>query len=378
MGVMRQQCEAGGTRTRVLHVLASLGAGGVENWLLHLLRGLDQERFEFHFLLNDGPPGVFEAQARSLGATISRGPEPSAVAPYVRNLRRVLRSDPRYEVVHSHMYAFSGVVLWVAHRAGVPIRVAHSHNTGGDASDGVRRHLMRRLIRRHATAGAGVSEPAMDALYGPAWRDDDRFGVVGMGFDFERFAMPADRNEAKRALGIPPGRSVVGHIGSYTKQKNHPFLLEVFTRLVAAGEDAHLLMLTSPSAAGLRAEVERRGLTDRCVVPETGSDVPRIVAAMDIFLMPSQWEGLGVAAVEAQAGAVPVLASTEVPAEAVVLPELVTRLDLAAGPDLWAAEARRMLAMPRPDLRAAARAAADSRFGLDASVKALERLYRGD
>lgn len=364
---------------RVLHVLAGLGAGGIEAWLMHVLRTADGGRMRFDFLLNDDAARFYDDEAESLGATIVRGPSPHRPRAYLRNLREVLRAGS-YDVVHSHMYTFSGMVLRSAHRAGVPVRIAQSHNTATGANDTrLRRRYeaaMRRLIWRHATAGVGVSEAATTALFGRRWHDDPRFAIMHIGFDFSRFAALPPPEELRAALHIPAGRVVVGHVGSHTEQKNHPWVLDVFARLLEDGVDAHLLLLTSPDRGPLAAEVERRGLADRSLVAETGADVPALMGAMDVFLLPSRWEGLGVVALEAQAAGLPVLASDEVPPEIEVIGGRVTRLPLDEGLAAWADAAQRLLATPRLPAATAAAALEESAFGIEASLRALAQLYR--
>lgn len=363
---------------RVLHVLAGLGAGGVETWLMNLLRAMDRTRFQFDFLLNDGAARFYDGEAQRRGAVVHRGPAPQRPVAYARHLRSVLAGGG-YSVVHSHLYTYSGLVLWVADRAGVPVRIAHSHTSlprGGLLRRGYER-AMRRLIRRHATHGFGVSARAAAALFGPGWGQDSRFGVMDLGFDFAPFGASRDRAAARAAFGIPPGRAVVAHVGSYTPDKNHPFVLDIAESLLGRGLDVHLLLLTSPSHRELAAEVGRRGLGDRAAVPPTGADVPELLAAADVFVLPSRREGLGIVALEAQAAGVPVVASDAVPPEASVVPGLVEHVPLTAGPDGWAAVVAARLAAPRPDRDAAHRAMLESRFAVTRAWERLTPVYRG-
>jgi hypothetical protein len=147
-------------RLRILHVLGGLNRGGVETWLLNVMRTIDRRRFEMHFLVHTAEPGAYDAAVRGLGGRIIPCPNPSSPWRYGRALRRVLREHGRYDVVHSHVHHFSGHVLGVARSAGVPTRIAHSHTDSSleDAEAGAGRRLylrtMRRWIHRHASAGS--------------------------------------------------------------------------------------------------------------------------------------------------------------------------------------------------------------------------------
>jgi|SRR6266550_4819351 len=163
-------------RIRILHIVGGMGRGGVETWLMHVLRHADRERFQMDFLVHTAQPCPYDEEVRALGGNIIPCLDPARPWSYARNFRRALAAQGRYDIVHSHVHNYSGYVLRLARRAGVPVRIAHSHldSTPGDAAANARRRLYlalaRRWIRRHATTGLAASGKAADALFGPAWR----------------------------------------------------------------------------------------------------------------------------------------------------------------------------------------------------------------
>src|SRR5512133_1789429 len=191
---------------RVLHVLGRLDYGGVESWLAGIAASVDRRKVALEFLVHDPRPGALDDAVRAHGCRILPCPiaEPFA---YPGRLRRILR-DGRYDVVHSHVHHFSGVVLALSRAAGVPVRIAHSHSDtrGGDAAAGLPRRaylgLGRWLLRRSATVEVAASGSAASALFGGGWAADPRVRVLHCGIDLAPYAGEDPRAEVRRELGI--------------------------------------------------------------------------------------------------------------------------------------------------------------------------------
>src|ERR1700733_11910503 len=113
---------------RILHVLGKLDRGGVETWLVQVLRHIDRQKYQMDFLVHSESPGAYDEEVRALGSRIIPCLHPSNPVMYARNFRRALRQYGPYDVVHSHVHHYSGYVLTLAAMWGVPVRIAHSHN----------------------------------------------------------------------------------------------------------------------------------------------------------------------------------------------------------------------------------------------------------
>ena len=362
-------------RPRVLHVLGSLNRGGVETWLLHVLRNT-RENWSTEFLLHRRDPGAYDPEACALGAVLHYSPSPKNPTSYTRGLQNMLYMQGPYDAVHSHVHFYSGVVLRAAALAGVSVRIAHSHTTEPPQTRGYGA-LMRRWIQRHATHCLAISAAAAEVLFGGRWCTDTRAEIHEPGLDFRPFAELPARAHAKQALGLPQDRVVIGHVGRFVKVKNHAFLVSTLAELVRFGVNAHLLLVGSgPLEADVREQIAASGLGDRCTLAGAHNDITRFYAALDLFVFPSLWEGLGLATLEAQAAGVPVLASHAVPAEASVIPGLMHYLSLDEGPAGWARAAQHTLTFSaRRDRQWSAGLMARSRFGIERSVRELARIY---
>jgi glycosyltransferase involved in cell wall biosynthesis len=363
---------------RVLHVVGQMNRAGTETWLMNMMRRIDRRRFAFDFLVHIPAAGEFDDEIRSLGGATISGPDPSQPWRYWRELEHVLHSHGPYDVVHSHVHRFSGYPLLVARRAGVPVRIAHSHTASDPAATPSRGPrslypaLSSRLIAAAATDRVACSPLAAGALFGQEARG---VHVIPCGVDTRPFASRAAASVIRRELGVPGDALVIGHVGRFVGAKNHAFLVDVFQRL-SRDPRLHLLLAgDGPLRAGVEADVIARGLASRVTFTGSCADVARVMSAMDVFLFPSIVEGLGLVLVEAQAAGLPCIASAAVPATAQVVAGLVTFLPLSSA-DAWADATLRQLSAPRrnawPDSLSAVEASA---FSLDQSIRSFTTLY---
>ncbi len=361
--------------TKVLHVLGSLNRGGIEIWLLQALRALDRRAVQMDFYCLSGDEGSLAPEARALGSRVFVG---------TRSRRRLGRdfsnvlSTGRYDVVHSHVHFFSGHVLRVAAKHGVPVRIAQSLTAPHESPGLMRRaylSLMRRWIEEYATLGLGVSNEAMAALFGPGWRERDDRRVLYWGLDLGRFRRAPDADPRAR-LGIPPEDHVVGHVGRFDVMKNHRFMLEIAEVLERSGSRVWFLFVGEGSLRGeLEQLVRRKGLR-RVVFAGEVDEVAPLLQAIDAFVFPSLWEGLPQAVIEAQAAGLRCLCSHAVTREVAVLPEAVEFLSLDEPAEVWAEALRGLLAAPSADRAVAPALLAGSPFDITRTVHEITEIYR--
>jgi glycosyltransferase involved in cell wall biosynthesis len=326
---------------RVLHVLGSLDPGGVETWLLNVLKYADQDTFQFHFCTCGANAGLYATEVEKLGGHVFRCPKDLTLRSFHRTFRRILR-EGNYDIVHSHVYFFSGVLLRWANKEGVPIRIAHSHTSRDDRPDNQARRcsraLMRSWINRYATSGLAASKLAAVELFGKNWSADRRFRVIRCGIDLRAFQEPIDRSAVRKGIGIPLNASVVGHVANFLPAKNHSFILEVATQILKRRPEIHFLLVgDGPLRPRIQAEATTRGLSNRMHFVGTRTDVPRLMrGAMDFYLFPSINEGFGVSLLEAQMAGLDCVVSDTVPREVSYVPGHIEFIPLSAGIEHWA------------------------------------------
>ena len=366
---------------RVLQVVARMHRGGVETWLMQVLRHIDRSRFLMDFVVTQPEPADYDEEVLALGSRIWPCPLRPDPTQFMRQFRAVLDVHGPYRVVHSHLHHFSGFVLGLARHAGVPVRLAHSHldTASEDASAGVVRRaylgLMRVALRRYATGGMGVTASAATALFGEDWRSDGRWRVARCGLDFGAFRAGADLGALRAELGLTPDAIVLGHVGRFDPQKNHAYLLRVAEAAFARDPLARLVLVgTGPLRGEVEAEAERLGIRDRVLFTGVRADVARLLRVFDVFVLPSIREGLPLVGLEAQAAGLPIVLSEGGTREVVVLPELFTWRSIANPPAEWA-EAALRAARQRIPLRDAVEALDRSEFSLSRALPALLDVY---
>ncbi len=368
---------------RILHVLGMMERGGAETWLMHILRMIDRDRYQMDFLVHVTEPQDYDDEIRALGSAVILCPHTRQPLRYARDFRRVLKEHGPYDVVHSHVHRYSGLVLRLAKRAGVPVRIAHSHLDAAafeaDASPQRKAYLkvMRHWIDACATDGLAASRQAADDLFGPRWDADPRYRTLFCGVDFSPFGQSVCPAEVRAEFHIPRDAFVIGHVGRFTEQKNHALLLDVAREVVKRDPAVRFLLVGEGDLRPAMMErADRMGLGAHVIFAGSRADVPRLMrGAMDAFLLPSRYEGLALVLVEAQAAGLPCVFSAVVPCEADIVPPLVHRLALDDPAADWAdalLAARGTPPISQPEAFAIAQT---TPFDVRTSWDALERVY---
>ena len=366
---------------KVLHFVGCMDYGGVETWLMHVWRQIDRTKFQFDFCYTEPTPGAYAPEIESLGGRMVACPlEKSNPIDFARRFRALLR-EGRFDIVHSHVHHFSGFVLRLAQREAVPARIAHSHST----SDGkvslpsriLYRTLMKYWIRKHATHGLAASATAAAALFGPDWESDPRFRVVHCGIDLEPFRQNVSRAEVRSEFGIPEDAPVVGHVGRFMPPKNHAFLLEIAAEAIKRRPEVYFLLVgDGPLRPEMQAKARELGIEKNVIFTGVRADVPRLMlGAMDLFVFPSLWEGLGIVLVEAQAAGLRCVVSDAVPSDAVIVPGMATCLPFNRGVVPWVEIVLGHLDKPTRSPLAALQAVAATDFEIERSTRRLLSLY---
>ncbi len=371
---------------KVLQCVYSMDRGGVETWLMHVLRNIDRQRYHIDFVTFSGKPGDFWGEINALGSRIFSCVSPASPLRHWQEFRTILERFGPYDVVHSHDTTWNGSVLAIAKKLGVPIRIAHSHNDISQSMPvGLAMHAYTQWSiwksKQCATHGLACSALAASSYYGKGWQSDPRWSVFYCGVDLTPFAEEVDSHALRSALGIPEHSFVVGHVGSFrNRQKNHAFLVKIANELSQIDKTIYWLLVGDGVLRHtIQNEATRLGLIDRMIFTGLRSDVPQLMyGAMDVFLFPSLYEGLGLVMVEAQAAGLPCVCSDVIPEEADVVPGLVMRMSLTQPAIDWAHAIVNMRKSNQlPSRKEALKMVEESPFNLFNTIHVLESLYAG-
>lgn len=332
-----------GKQIRVLHVLGGVGLGGAESRIMDLYRQMNRDEIQFDFLVhrNDGKPQFYDEEIKSLGGQIYVLPKFKVYNyfSYKKAVTSFFALHHAFQVVQGHMTSTAAIYLPIAKRFGIPMTVAHARNAGVvKGPKGIATRFFRRGLAKKADVLFACSKLAGEDVFGTDAMKRGRVKIVHNAIDAKRFAFDEKkRQEAREALGIMD-QLALGHVGRFDYQKNHPYLLEVFAEVCKKRPDAVLLLLGD---GGARQAMEERcrelGIAERVKFLGNRKDTERYYQAMDVFLLPSFFEGLPGVLVEAQAAGLVCLVSDTVTREAEAT-DLVTWLSIDAPPECWAEE----------------------------------------
>jgi glycosyltransferase EpsF len=381
---------------RVLQVFSALGMGGAETWLMALLRQLDKVkeslpfRLQIDICLTSGSKGVFDEEAKSLGAklfytTYSR----KNLLSFLREFRAIL-ADGHYHAIHDHQDYTAGIHFLIGVGQLPSVRVAHVHNPYihiKNYSSGYARRLTisigKSLLSRQATHIIGTSRQILSEYgFDNASFKKVKLSAVHCGFDVDLFMGDYKKlhTEICDEFGWENKSKIilfVGRLNGSLNHKNPRFALEVAKICIEKDLSIRLLMVGDGEDArvGFEREVKSWGLQDSIRFVGLRSDVPRLMAGSDLLLFPSVGEGLGMVAVEAQAAGLRVLASAAVPKECEVIPGTIEFKSLDQDSFAWAKESLKLLSLSRPDQIMCNQLVRNSPFSIDNSAASLLDIY---
>ena len=319
---------------RVLHVLNGLGRGGTEAFIMNVYRAIDREKVQFDFLVRSTENSAHEEEITRLGGKIFI--TPAFPRHFLQNKKAVKKffeeHASEYEAVHVHANALMYVEpLKAAKKADVKKIIMHSHST--QAMNPIYKiwHLANKK-----RIGKWITHKLACSTEAGAWMFGEDYTLVNNGIRLEKFDFNPQKREALREeLGIKES-FVVGNVGRFVPVKNHAFILDIFEEIKKQKEDAKLLLCGDGE---LRLEIEelatKKGLKEDVIFTGNVANVEDYLQAMDVFLLPSKYEGLGIVLVEAQASGLPCVVSNTVPGDG-FLDGLVEVLHLGDEPALWA------------------------------------------
>lgn len=288
--------------------------GGVEAVVMNYYRHIDKNRVQFDFLVDSDSIFVPREEIEMLGGRVFEVPPYQHLHAYMRHIEAIFAQEG-WPIVHSHINTLSVFPLRAAARAGVPVRIAHSHSTAGKGEHvkNALKYLLRTQANRYPTHRMACSRYAGEWLFGK----DAKFDVLYNAIELDRFSFNAEvRAQARADLCLVGDALVVGHVGRFMAQKNHAFLLDVFAEVAKRRSDAILLLVGSGELRPLvESWVAERGLADKVRFLGQRDDADRLYQAFDAFVLPSLYEGLGLVGVEAQRAGVPCFLSDAITRE---------------------------------------------------------------
>lgn len=330
---------------RIAQIMGKWVGGGVEAVVMNYYRKIDKEKIQFDFLCDEDSTDIPIEEIESLGGKVILIPPYQKVFKYQSVLMNILKTK-NYKIVHSHINTLSVFPLFAAKRAGVPIRIAHNHSTTNKKE--IKKHIMKLTLKPFskvfATHYMCCSELAGRWLFGDKIYNQGKVYLLNNAVDIKKFKYDEKiRLKVLKSLNIQENAVVVGHVGRFVETKNHTFLISVFKEIHKQIPNSYLILGgQGPLLNEIKAKVKNEGLLDAVIFLGQRNDINEIYQAFDLFIMPSLYEGLGMALIEAQCAGVKCLASNHIPTSAKVTPNLKF-LSLSDEIETWKNEALTLL-----------------------------------
>lgn len=370
-------------KIKIVHTIP-MGAGGISNLTLTINEKIDRERFEFAYLVFRNQKEFCDERAEKLGSPKLIVDLSSVKNPIAKGIKKVLRTstilkDEKIKIVHIDASTPYDVILAVAAKiAGVPRIIFHAHNDNYERNltlRNVMQPVFRLMIPFVVTDYIAISEQTAKFLFPKSVVKRKKYYLFKNGIDVNKYVFDQKtRNFVRKNYGFED-KFIVGHIGRFVYQKNHDFLIDIFYNIAKKKKNAVLLLVGIGELQDkIKKKVVKLGIEEKVVFWGVTEEVPNLMQAMDCFIFPSNYEGLGMVAIEAQCAGLPTIVSDVLPKE-VDITECLERISLSRPADEWAKRclefANRLI---REDQTYRVR---QSGYDINEVVKKLERLYSG-
>ena len=297
---------------KVLEMIGALNFGGSQAMIVNLCKEMDKDKVQCDFIV-DHPeymgmaPIVEEMGSKIYIMPTFRGTNLKEVK---EAWNRFFTEHPDYQILHSHSRSYASIYLPIAKKYGLKT-IIHSHNTSnGKGIIALIKNMLQYPLRKRADYFIGCSKEAGLWLFGEKIVKGDKFYVLNNAIDTDKFTYDENvRNEYRENFGLKDEKVFI-QIGRLSEQKNHLFTLKIFNKYLETDKDARLFIVGNGELKNtIIDKINELNIADKVVMLEGRSDVNKLLQMADVFLMPSFFEGLSVAAVEAQASGIRCLLS---------------------------------------------------------------------
>lgn len=268
---------------------------GVESVVMNYYRNIDKSKVQFHFICDEDSTDIPYEEIEKLGGKVIIVPPYQKLFKYQKELYKIFKEN-RYKIVHSHINALSVFPLRIAKKAGVPIRIAHSHSTSNkkEWKKNIVKNILRPFSKVYANHFFACTKHAGEWLFGKKIIERKELNVINNAIDLKKFEFnEKTREDLRKEFGIKEDTIVIGHIGRFMKQKNHDFLIDVFNELIKKNENSILMLIgQGPLLNDMKQKVRDLKIEDKVKFIGQVTDVEKYYNIMDIFLFPSIYEGL--------------------------------------------------------------------------------------
>lgn len=323
---------------KVLHVFGRLDIGGAETMVMNLFRVVDSSVVQFDFVKHTEESCFYEEEIRERGGIIYHCPKYNGKNhfEYRKWWESFFRRYHEYHVLHSHVRSIASIYIPIAEKNGIKT-IIHSHSTSnGNGLSAIIKAVLQYPLRYQADYYLACSMEAGEWLFGKRICKSNKFQVIKNAIDVKKFLYNKQvRSETRKELGIDD-EFVIGFLARVSTPKNPLFILDVFEEILKLKSGVKLLFVGDGELLSvIKKKAIEKKVSSHVIFTGLRVDTERMYQAMDCYLLPSLWEGLGISLIEAQASGLKCICSENIPQEA-ILSKNVKAMYLNAGCKTWA------------------------------------------
>ncbi|WP_299252440.1 glycosyltransferase family 1 protein [uncultured Aquimarina sp.] len=334
---------------RILQVFTVMNRGGAESMIMNYYRAIDRDKVQFDFLVHRKERAAFDDEIESMGGEIYKLNPINPLFPntYYNELRNFFKEHKSYNIIHSHLNTFSCFPLKIAKEFKIECRIAHAHiaiekiklkdllpnnESLKETFKKLIKFQLKKKINKYSTHNFSCGEKAGKWLFG----EKNLFTIMNNAINAAAFAYdPVVSATYKKKYDLDD-QLTIGHVGRFTSQKNHSYLLNVFNSLVKKKDNCVLVLIgDGPLRNKIEVEAKNLGIDNKILFLGVRTDIPQLYQMLDVFVFPSFYEGLPVTLIEAQSAGLKVFASDKITDE-VYLTEDIEFLPITSPPEEWA------------------------------------------
>lgn len=329
---------------RVLHSVSNMDRAGIETMIMNYYRNIDRSKIQFDFLCNKPQKGDYDDEIKRLGGNIyvSPGFNPLKYLKYKKFLKNIFKNNSDIKIIHAHNGSLAYFALKCAKILKFPNKIAHAHATEIPRSTNsifdlkwIYKSLFKNRIKYQADYFWGCSTEACRFYFG----EDKKIKIINNAIDIEKFIFNQfKRDEIRKQLGIGDDVFLIGHVGRFMKQKNHDFLIEIFEEVHKKNQKSILMLIGGGELEKtIKEKIRSKNLENFVIFLNNVPNVNEYYQAMDVFVLPSLYEGLPVVGIEAQTSGLKCVFANTISSE-VKITNNVTFLGLDDSTKKWAEE----------------------------------------
>jgi glycosyltransferase involved in cell wall biosynthesis len=326
---------------RVLHMIGTLEIGGSQSFILNIYSNIDRNKLQFDFIVDHPDRMDYENDVKQLGARVYIMPKFNGknIREIKKAWNRFFEDHPDYKVLHSHVRSYASIYLPIAKKHDVKT-IIHSHSTSnGFGLLALVKSILQYPVRYQADYFMACSREAGEWLFGKKVCESNKFQVAKNAIDVKKYTFNERmRTEVRRELGLND-EFVLGYLARVVVPKNPFFIIDSMHEILKIKPTAKLLFVGDGDLLkSVKEKARIVGIDGSIIFTGARTDVERMLSAMDCYLLPSIWEGLGISLIEAQSSGLKCLCSENIPSAAIVT-DLVQVIPLTEGSKNWAAKA---------------------------------------